>query len=534
MGYTVQISTGARPCKEFFWKCNKRIAWANGRVLFYKKDSTAETSRHCHGQLTYIRSASNRHEQNLELCREGGILQVLTLRQIDKGETLLIWYGEELARELGVPFLTPAHIRGSNEYACTACASVFAHPNALKAHIFLQCSGSKSRLSPREDEHLLVPFEKLLLKLNNTSKVASRRKQEQSDNNKPHKAVNMKLKKPSTSKEGNASDCPDTWSSPASSSSLTLSLSSFSSPPLADDSITMSPDSSTDQNSALNLSLRVESTEPSQMINPLPKQYEPYHNALSIKRMEEMQRQHQHNVGNFQQNPSQFQNHLHKQSKKSFFSPSHCGPPSIVKNATVSSPIPPSPQSQHHQNQEQQPHQSPRTSSSNVYGLSLPSDKEPLDLLPQAYFANKSKKGHLCIYCGKVYSRKYGLKIHMRTHNGYKPLKCKICSRPFGDPSNLNKHVRLHAQGETPYRCDYCGKVLVRRRDLDRHIKSRHPCGRLRSEVSCDDDHIHNNAEEEEEEVDWEAQKDDDGCDDIIDVAGVDGESILSETALSE
>ncbi|XP_043591692.1 protein snail [Bombus pyrosoma] len=86
----------------------------------------------------------------------------------------------------------------------------------------------------------------------------------------------------------------------------------------------------------------------------------------------------------------------------------------------------------------------------------------------------KSKQGHLCIYCGKVYSRKYGLKIHIRTHTGYKPLKCKFCLRPFGDPSNLNKHVRLHADGETPYRCDLCGKVLVRRRDLERHLKSRH------------------------------------------------------------
>jgi hypothetical protein len=86
----------------------------------------------------------------------------------------------------------------------------------------------------------------------------------------------------------------------------------------------------------------------------------------------------------------------------------------------------------------------------------------------------KQKKQHVCLFCGKIYNRKYGLKIHLRTHTGYKPLKCKVCSRPFSDPSNLNKHVRLHSQGETPYRCPYCGKILVRKRDLDRHIMSRH------------------------------------------------------------
>ncbi|CAF1120466.1 unnamed protein product [Rotaria sordida] len=57
----------------------------------------------------------------------------------------------------------------------------------------------------------------------------------------------------------------------------------------------------------------------------------------------------------------------------------------------------------------------------------------------------RQRKGHLCLFCGKIYNRKYGLKIHLRTHTGYKPLRCRVCFRPFSDPSNLNKHIRLHS-----------------------------------------------------------------------------------------
>ena len=108
--------------------------------------------------------------------------------------------------------------------------------------------------------------------------------------------------------------------------------------------------------------------------------------------------------------------------------------------------------------------------------------------------ADKRRGGYACPYCGKSYSRRYGLKIHVRTHTGYKPLRCSVCERAFGDPSNLNKHVRLHAaqtqaaesDSTAPYRCRHCGKVLVRRRDLDRHVRARHGADLPFPPSSCD------------------------------------------------
>ncbi|XP_004924322.3 zinc finger protein SNAI1 [Bombyx mori] len=98
----------------------------------------------------------------------------------------------------------------------------------------------------------------------------------------------------------------------------------------------------------------------------------------------------------------------------------------------------------------------------------------PAELEAIAAEWGRSRGAHVCVYCGKAYSRKYGLKIHIRTHTGYRPLRCRYCARAFGDPSNLNKHVRLHTGGSAggAHVCPACGRALARRRDLERHLRA--------------------------------------------------------------
>lgn len=67
--------------------------------------------------LVLIMSARDRLEQNVELATSHSgpalLFSLRTLRRIGRGQALLAWYEEELARDLGIPILTPVNIKGT-------------------------------------------------------------------------------------------------------------------------------------------------------------------------------------------------------------------------------------------------------------------------------------------------------------------------------------------------------------------------------------------------------------------------------------
>ncbi|XP_078040558.1 uncharacterized protein LOC144471872 [Augochlora pura] len=106
-----------------------------------------------------------------------------------------------------------------------------------------------------------------------------------------------------------------------------------------------------------------------------------------------------------------------------------------------------------------------------------------------------------CDECGKEFPLKERLKLHVRTHTGFKPYKCPECDKSFARGGQLVQHRRTHSQvkpyrcglcsgtftcaanlalhvkrhnGQKDHKCDICGRAFVRRDALKKHLECLH------------------------------------------------------------
>lgn len=66
--------------------------------------------------------------------------------------------------------------------------------------------------------------------------------------------------------------------------------------------------------------------------------------------------------------------------------------------------------------------------------------------------------------------------VHMTTHSGNKPYKCKhaSCSESFINKVVLERHMRFHGLATKVYRCEYCFKQLSTETSLKSHVQRLH------------------------------------------------------------
>ncbi|KAJ1981617.1 hypothetical protein H4R34_001999 [Dimargaris verticillata] len=99
------------------------------------------------------------------------------------------------------------------------------------------------------------------------------------------------------------------------------------------------------------------------------------------------------------------------------------------------------------------------------------------DQSPSSSGKGKRQRSYQCLVagCGKLFYQRAHLKIHERSHTGFRPYKCpfKDCDKSFTQLGNLKTHERKHT-GERPYKCTHagCGKAFSQLGNLRTHERT--------------------------------------------------------------
>ncbi|KAF7238191.1 hypothetical protein EYD10_15088 [Varanus komodoensis] len=100
-----------------------------------------------------------------------------------------------------------------------------------------------------------------------------------------------------------------------------------------------------------------------------------------------------------------------------------------------------------------------------------PQEPREEEALPASEGSQRKEKSHLCIECGKSFTRPSDLAKHLNVHTGEKPYLCIECGKSFSQLSHLTRHQKIHS-GEKPHICSECGDTFSQRAYLVSHQRS--------------------------------------------------------------
>ncbi|EYC30810.1 hypothetical protein Y032_0004g1785 [Ancylostoma ceylanicum] len=80
-------------------------------------------------------------------------------------------------------------------------------------------------------------------------------------------------------------------------------------------------------------------------------------------------------------------------------------------------------------------------------------------------------KKHKCHLCSAAFTKPSDLVRHNRVHTGERPYSCDICQRAFRVASTLYAHVRTHTRTQAEHLCAVCGAEFFSRSSLALHLR---------------------------------------------------------------
>lgn len=71
-------------------------------------------------------------------------------------------------------------------------------------------------------------------------------------------------------------------------------------------------------------------------------------------------------------------------------------------------------------------------------------ENESLDFIEQHMLESAENNSLTCKLCGKIFSRRFTLRRHLRCHTDQKPYSCSYCGKKFTRKDSCLYHTSVH------------------------------------------------------------------------------------------